>query len=296
MQKFRSFGKWILTGEHSVLRGGSALVFPLNSLYMDLFYKEGPESLEVECRDLQLHKAFSQILKKASAFIGEDFRGLRGKFILESHIPVGVGLGASATLCVSLVRWCVEQGLVEEKRKYELARYLENTFHGQSSGVDIIAVFNSRPLEFQTPDKKKFLKSVWTPHFYLSYCGQKGSTATCVGKVQNFFKKKTNQAQAVDLDMQISVEEAKRSLLKPGDVGGLVESLNRARSCFQRWDLISPSLAGHMDHLSHLGARACKPTGSGGGGFVLSLWDRPPQGLLQEGGIQSLEGVRFLSI
>ncbi len=40
--------------------------------------------------------------------------------------------------------------------------------------------------------------------------------------------------------------------------------------------LISESLQQHMQQLLHEGALAVKPTGSGSGGYVLSLWESEP--------------------
>ena len=56
----------------------------------------------------------------------------------------------------------------------------------------------------------------------------------------------------------------------------LTQGLNKASSCFEKWGLISSSLKEHMDEVKQLGALALKPTGSGEGGHVLSLWDSPP--------------------
>ena len=40
---------------------------------------------------------------------------------------------------------------------------------------------------------------------------------------------------------------------------------------------MSEGLQQHMNHLLSSGAIAVKPTGSGGGGFVLSLWEKRPR-------------------
>ena len=41
-------GKWILAGEHSVLRGGRAIVFPLNSRYLKLKYDKTETDFETK--------------------------------------------------------------------------------------------------------------------------------------------------------------------------------------------------------------------------------------------------------
>ena len=56
----------------------------------------------------------------------------------------------------------------------------------------------------------------------------------------------------------------------------LVESITSAAECFYGWDLVSAELDGHIQFLKAQGAIAVKPTGSGEGGYVLSLWQMAP--------------------
>ena len=56
----------------------------------------------------------------------------------------------------------------------------------------------------------------------------------------------------------------------------LAHAINLANHCFFQWVLVSERLQQHMQMLKHNGAIAVKPTGSGGGGFVLSLWNHSP--------------------
>ena len=44
----RTFGKWILAGEHTVIRGGPALVFPVSSMALELQFVENDRPLYVE--------------------------------------------------------------------------------------------------------------------------------------------------------------------------------------------------------------------------------------------------------
>ena len=43
-------GKWILAGEHTVLRGGNALVFPLFSQYLEICYFNNKADFSIELR------------------------------------------------------------------------------------------------------------------------------------------------------------------------------------------------------------------------------------------------------
>jgi mevalonate kinase len=45
---------------------------------------------------------------------------------------------------------------------------------------------------------------------------------------------------------------------------------------FSGWGLTTGVLGDHIQQLKDYGALAVKPTGSGDGGYVLSLWRQPP--------------------
>ena len=56
----------------------------------------------------------------------------------------------------------------------------------------------------------------------------------------------------------------------------LSQAIHQARGCFERWGLASGEMGNHIQWLFSQGAYAVKPTGSGDGGYVLSLWRKPP--------------------
>jgi len=49
---YRAYGKWILTGEHAVLRGCPALVFPLQQQFMEFTYIKSSEDIKIEIKGL----------------------------------------------------------------------------------------------------------------------------------------------------------------------------------------------------------------------------------------------------
>ena len=56
----------------------------------------------------------------------------------------------------------------------------------------------------------------------------------------------------------------------------LKEAIELAYQCFKDWCLTDDALNAHILELKSFGAVACKPTGSGSGGYVLSLWSKEP--------------------
>ena len=75
-----------------------------------------------------------------------------------------------------------------------------------------------------------------------------------------------------------AVAKAKLALetTNPKSIHLLTEAIKEGAHCFESWGLVSETLTQHMQLLYNHGALAVKPTGSGNGGFVVSLWENPP--------------------
>lgn len=277
----KSFGKWILAGEHAVLRGVPALVFPIQSRNLELKYSLGDEPLELHLvgdhgKDLQM--LVWEVLEKACDVLGITRSVLKGTLVLKSSIPVGAGMGASAALCVALTRWLGHLGYVSEEKFYEFARNLENLFHGESSGVDIAVALSGEGLRFVRDGVRSPLSLNWKPRWYISYSGQRGVTVDAVNKVKELILQNPLLGEKLDQQMASAVEMAERALaldLKEG-LPLLAKALDLAGSCFDQWGLNEGAPGEHIQWLRQQGALAVKPTGSGGGGYVLSLWSQEP--------------------
>jgi mevalonate kinase len=289
-----AFGKWILTGEHAVLRGVPALVFPVLSRSVDLTYTaDGPRAETVFAGPYgnEFVTLFSSVMERAMGLIGKPGFVSEGSFRIESSIPAGAGMGASAALCVSVGRWCVAQGWVAMSELSEFSRQLENLFHGESSGVDIAVAISGRGLHFERArtassgarhDQQAKLYAVipqWSPQWYVSFSGRRGVTKDCIAKVKALWERDARLAASIDRDMGRATELAEAALAlssREAGFGQLAEAIDLAASAFQRWGLADGAMGEHLHYLKSRGARAVKPTGSGDGGFALSLWQEAP--------------------
>jgi mevalonate kinase len=281
-------GKWILAGEHAVLRGSPALVFPLYSRSLHFSFSPTQQKYDDGLRlelsgehgdELQL--LFWGVLEKACMMKKLGRKDIAGLVKIRSTIPVGAGLGASAALSVAFARWFQHLKVLQENELQEFARNLENLFHGESSGLDVAVALNAKPLRFVRGipvSASAFFTPSWTPKWYVSYSGKRGVTSECVNGVKNWIAKNPEQGVAADEDMRSAVHLAEKALASSEQEGFslLRESFELAGSCFSRWNLTEGSLGQHMQWLKNQGAVAMKPTGSGNGGYVLSLWKSDP--------------------
>lgn len=283
------YGKCILVGEHAVIRGSPALVYPVREKFLDVSFENSFQEFSGEFEgqmkeDLSL--VFWGVLEKALKIINKKHSDLHGKLKINNQVPVGAGLGASATLCVALGRFFQYMEFVAEEELYEFCRQLENLFHGESSGVDIASTLTGEPIQFQRPhqiEKLNLQNAKWRPNLYLTYSGQRGSTAECVRMVKELFLKDEKLALQIDEQMKSSVLQMREGLFKTDGLKDCTESILRAQACFVQWGLTQGALDTEMERLKSFGALATKPTGSGRGGYVLSLWkDTPPTELLKD--------------
>lgn len=283
--KTRTFGKWILAGEHAVLRGSPALAFPLTSRCLELEFEPGGSAMHVDFlgdHGEELKLLFYGVIETALSRLNIS-ENPHGRFTLTNSLPVGAGLGASAALCGAIGRWCEAQGWVTKDEVYEFARRLEDLFHGESSGVDLAVSLSAQGIRFVRGGERSPLKMGWQPQLFLSYCGQRGMTSECVNKVKRLFETDLSRAQALDQQMRDAVELSAEALAG-SEAEGLMKlktAIDKARGCFEAWELCGGDLGYHLRQLNEAGALAVKPTGSGGGGYVLSLWDKEPPSSLR---------------
>src|SRR4051812_1994384 len=108
-------GKWVLDGEHSVLRGGTAIALPYEEIGLTLSFEPGEsiEGFSVMPQDAEslIKKLVSSVCSKIP----------NGKLKIESTIPIGAGLGSSAALCVALTQWLSEPLGIPNDQRIEFA-------------------------------------------------------------------------------------------------------------------------------------------------------------------------------
>ena len=283
----RACGKWILAGEHAVLRGSRALAFPLHACALELQYVGSDKKLTVHSEGVQndvLHACLQRALERAVELLDLRRSALKGALLVFNRLPCGAGLGASAALCVALARWFERLGLVSSGAVHEFARQLEDLFHGESSGLDIAVTLRERPVLFRSDIGASDFDAAWAPRLFLSDSGARAATRECVDKVKALLRQSPAEGESIDTDMRSAVDRCALALREDqaGAFEELAEGINLAARCFLRWGLLEQRLADHMEDLMVAGAYAAKPTGAGVGGYVVSLWHEEPPSSLRD--------------
>ena len=282
-----SYGKWILSGEHTVLRGGHALAFPVFSRKMSLSYESGEDdiSVQVEGEHKNILDNFLRVLlQRGCEILGRSPTDFKGTLKLHNEIPIGTGLGASAALAVNLAKFFVAVDWCKKEDIFKVARELENVAHGKSSGVDIATIISATGTFYQIDREWENFDPEWIPKLYLHYSGTRGLTAASITKVEELITANSELGCDIDTDMKESVRMCKDALRKQKETGfkQLCDGIDIAESCFERWNLLTPELQSCTQWLKSQGAFAVKPVGSGGGGYLVSLWHEEPPMRIRE--------------
>lgn len=274
--------KCILAGEHAVMRHSPAILAPIHDLLIKLHYEDSDQLVNVQC-----HAPYEDVfllffwgtIKNGLQIVNKNIHDVHGKFVLENNIQMGAGIGFSSALCVVIARWFVWKNWIKESKLFDFAQHLENSYHGQNSGVDIAGAISDEMIHFEkTGHVCKKISPHWLPKLYISYSGYIKSTSEAVDKVKSLRQKGGALAKLIDEEMSKSVQLIEEGLKLNQDKGlqMLASGIDKANHCFDEWQLITPELNKHMMDVHDLGAIAVKPTGAGIGGYILSLWDKTP--------------------
>jgi mevalonate kinase len=271
--KFSSSAKWILSGEHSVVRGGKAIAFPLRNFSNSLTFEKG-DALFIATNQEYWRKTIFSLLEMAAKFLRVSLKKISGHITLKSNIPLQAGLGSSAAICVNIANLFGHCGLCEDVLR--LAKYLEDKFHGKSSGLDIAVVQADKPIIFQENKVVEFLKPSFWPPMILTYSGKRSITSICASVVNDIFL--ADEILALKLDKQMNLASCMcEDALKSSDFNKLKEGIMLGNEIFHRWGLCDASVSSLIKELLSAGAAAAKPIGSGLGGYILSLWEDSPE-------------------
>jgi mevalonate kinase len=278
-------GKWVLAGEHTVLRGGAAIAVPHPEFRLKLEFRpaEGILSVEPDLATPILNELL-RIAKDWLATRGTVMESPRGRVTIKSTIPFGAGLGSSAALSVAIARWILSAHSLDQALERELARELENRFHGKSSGMDVAVVSIGAPISFSMKEGAIGLGLQHLPKFVFTDSGIRAATRDCIERVEKLRLTDPARSEALDLEMRLATAATLDGLRaydeaviadSPEKVGLALDivakGMRRAGEVFAAWGLVPKEVETMIRKLEAQGIRSPRLTGAGGGGFIVGL-------------------------
>lgn len=205
---------------------------------------------------------------------------------LNSDIPIGQGLGSSASLIIAMIH-ALNQATQTQLSLTEIqamATECEQLAHGKSSGLDVAAILLADRLRWKQGQFTALPTETALPGYLVDTGKAQSSTADCVGWVRK------HHASRQDLwsSMETATEKIAQSLNLAHASTALAETVNDLHECLTQLGVVPPKVQQFTQAAQALGW-AGKLCGAGsisgeGGGFFWLLSNQDPSELCAEYG------------
>lgn len=144
--------KVLLFGEYSIIKGNSALAFPLIEYFGNWAFDNHVDNDNLKKWTTYINKIQQANPVDFQIDTNRFYNDLSKGLFFKSNIPMGYGVGSSGALCAALYdEYSVKNKRLPAKNDtiFTLKRIfqdLENFFHGSSSGVDPLICYINQPL------------------------------------------------------------------------------------------------------------------------------------------------------
>lgn len=269
--------KIILFGEHAVVYGKSAIAIPfplrirtkineiegdttITSLLYNGSLKDAPKEMNGLCECI---KETFYILKRPCCNINLEF---------ESEIPMGRGLGSSASAATSIVRALFEyfNESLSTDLLYHLVSLSECYAHGKPSGIDMMAVTSENPILFRKEKGAVDIKDDKEFYLVVADTGMIGGTRIAVEQVRQKQEENMERVNHVLNEINSITEEAREAIIS-GDSKKLGMLMNENHIRLVELGVSNQLLNHLVDNALENGALGAKLTGGGMGGCMISL-------------------------
>jgi len=255
-------GKAILIGEHAVVYGKHAVALPIpNAVTAKVTERDSGKSAYVT----RLLAVIRQELE-----IDGDESGID----VQSSLPPGMGLGASAAIAVAMIRAVSRsRGLdLDDAAVNQVAFECEKLAHGTPSGIDNTIATYATPMLFnkQADLAIEELTLSTPPPIVIACSSQRGVTLDQVAAVRARYDIETEHYDSI-FDRIDALSLAAADALRAGDYQQLGSLMNICHGLLNAIGVSTPELESMVTIARDAGATGAKLTGSGGGGSIVAL-------------------------
>jgi len=255
-------GKIILSGEHAVVYGYPALVtsVSLRSLVTINSSNKSNHFPQPEIISRGINN-FENIFDKKTS--GLDIK-------LESRIPIGSGMGSSASVAVSLAGSLVTYyyGKLEKEKISRLVNLSEDFYHKNNSGVDATIVLNGGYLWYRKETQNLRLSSNIKSKIELDdlFIVNTGTPRETTGEMVGYLAEKYKKVKTNVINVFTKIEKTTRNFLRliEGETGNsLKEMIFENERYLEELGVVSSSTMNLVRKIEKIGGSA-KISGAGG--------------------------------
>lgn len=272
-------GKAIIVGEHAVVYGSRAIAMPLQVHRMSVRLRVGDEASKSVQFRISNHDVPAHVCEVVNdAFSALGIKPFNVKIEGSHSLPIGAGLGSSATLCIITLQAIAKAAQIDlsRDRLAFLANKLERRFHGNPSGLDTAVVAYEKVISFKKGPEIREIAMKKIHHdgppcawpFLIIDSGVRSSTLSMIQKAKPYFMGSDGEKvlQRFD-DLTTKVESG----LESGDPDLVAGGMNEAGQLLKAAGVVNDELRQLIDLCRDHGALAAKSTGAGGGGSIIAL-------------------------
>ena len=281
--------KVILFGEHFVVNGNSAISMTIDLPTIVTAETKTTNGITVNSKNLNLEAHFSlngtlersrgtnaeqnlrPVYATISPLIDKTTQGI--KISIESHVPIGMGLGSSAATAVATLSsvTTLMQKIMNKEEIFQAAYSLEKLIHGRPSGVDQatvtyggMIVYRNGRVESKITDLPK------PPLIIIGNTRKRRSTGEYVGRVTQLRAERPKEYANLAHQAQQIANQA-TTALRQGKDKELGTLMNENQRLLETIGVSSPDLDNLIAAALSAGALGAKLTGGGGGGCMIAL-------------------------
>lgn len=258
-------GKVILFGEHAVVHGEPGIALPVQELSTIVSIEES-NTLKYSSESY-LDLVQKKSLRKLINFLSRKFKLQSLNIKIDSSIPIGCGLGSSASLSISLIRGINElnQLKLDDSKINDIALECEKLFHGSPSGIDNTVINYEKPIYFIN-GKHESIRLEKPMKILIVNSGISTSTKEAILQVKKEYESKKGILKEIGNIAKTGKKELEKGNLK--EIGKLMV---KNHELLTQLGVSTPEIDLIVKKALYAGAYGAKLSGKGFGGCVIIL-------------------------